>query len=177
MAEEVNEGQESPKRNLGGIIKIASAGAFVLVAGIAGVLVYKIFLSPILAPSDDEDAVVVEEIPLEPVHVIFESAFASVRREGDLPASTLVYGLTLECRDQETADLVNLFQPRFADMLNSLHGSKTRSELDDGERLKESIKKQALQKCNDLLRQLGGGDDLRVTAVLYSNFAVSDPSY
>lgn len=177
MTEEVNEEQESPKRNLGGIIKIASAGAFVLVAGIAGVFVYKLLLAPMLAPPDDaEGAVSVEEIPLNPVHVVFESSFASVRREGDLPASTLVYSLTLECRNQDTADLVILFKPRFTDMLIGLHESKTRSELDDAIRLKDSIKKQALQKCNDLLRQLSG-DDLKVTAVLYANFAVVDQPY
>lgn len=177
MAEEVKEDQESPKRDLSGIIKIAGAGVFVLLAGIGGMLTYRLVLAPMLTTSEDtEDGTPIEIIPLYPVHVVFEETFASVRREGDLPASTLVYGITLECWDQDTADLINLFKPRFTDMLNGLHESKTRSELDDASRLKDSIKKQGLQKCNDLLRQLGG-DDLRVTAVLYTNFAVADQGY
>jgi hypothetical protein len=95
-----------------------------------------------------------------------------------MPASILVYGVSVECNNAETATLVQTHLARFVDIINKLHDSRTRSELDNTLLMKESIQRQAVQKSNDLLRRLQEKprDDIKITAVLHQKFAVQDPA-
>lgn len=180
MAEEVDEGQEPQEpvaKKGGGIAKIAVPVLIVIVAGVGGFATFRFVIAPMLATSDevhiDEPA---SELPVTPTMVVLESSFVNVIREGDLPASTLLFGVTLECNNQATADLINAYLPRIIDMINKLHDSRTRAELDDVLVLKESIQRQALQKCNDVLKRLQPKPDpaIKVTAVFHHSFAVQD---
>lgn len=178
MSEEANEEQQQPEKgNRGNLITIVIALIVVIVAVVGGLLTYRLVIAPMLAPPEEAtEQEKYEEIPLNPVMVAFEDSFVNVMREQDLPASTLLFGVTLECTNQETADLIELHRVRFKDMISKLHDSRTRAELDDVLLLKESIQKQAKQKCNDLLKRLMGdaNPEMRITAVFHSTFAVQD---
>ncbi len=179
MAEEVNE--ERPEKEASGAVgKIILILGVVLVAAIAGLATYLFVLSPML----DEAAEVAaseqvsdeDPIPLEPVVVEFPQTPVNVIREGQAPASMLLFGVTLECENQETAALVTKHQARFRDMINKRHDSRTRSELDDVLLIKKSIQKQIKQKANDMLKQMQEepADNIRITAVFHHTFTVQD---
>lgn len=148
-----------------------------MLAVLAGLLTFRFVLTPMLAPPDMAALDEVEDlIPLAPVMLMFDTAFVNVIREGDYPASMLVFGVTLECMNQETADIIEYHKPRFIDMIIKMHDSRTRAELDDSLSLKNSIQRQAVQKCNDLLRrlQVSPDPDIKVTAVFHHSFTVQD---
>lgn len=180
MADEPKDQQQeeqSAARDFGPIIRMGMGAAAFLAAILAGLLVFRLVLAPMLAEPTvaelDEDY---EPIPLNPIPVRFDTSFVNVVREGDFPASTLMFGLTLECNNQIAADLVEMHRARFADMLIKLHDSRTRAELDDTLTLKNSIQRQALQKCNDLLVRLQDNPDpeAKITAVFHHTFTVQD---
>jgi hypothetical protein len=87
-----------------------------------------------------------------------------------------MYGVTLECNNQVTADLIMANMARFADMISKLHDSRLRSELDDLKTLKISIQNDIRQKSNAMLRQLQGkpNEDIMVTNVFHRTMIVDD---
>lgn len=176
MANEVqSQGEQASGGGFGRILLVV---AVVLVAAIAGLSTYLFVLAPMLKKPDAVvQAEVVEAMPANPVFIEFPQTPVNVIREGEMPASTLLFGVTLECNNPETAALVQAHRARFVDIINKLHDSRTRSELDDTLLIKESIERQALQKCNDLLRRLQDtpNDDIKITAVLHHTFVVQDP--
>ena len=180
MAEEAKE--EGPEPKSGGALgKIILVLGVVLVAAIGGLATYLFILKPML----EEAAEVVasergpdeDPIPIAPVMIEFPQTPVNVIRDGQSPAATLLFGVTLECENEATAALVRLHQARFVDMINKLHDSRTRSELDDVLLIKESIQRQALQKSNGILMRLQEkpADILRITSVLHHTFVVQDP--
>ena len=176
MADEINkEGAE--EESGGGVSKIILVLGVVLVAAIGGLSTYLFVLKPML--DDTEVALQVsseDAIPVAPVELEFPQTPVNVMREGQAPAATLLFGVTLECNNAETADLVSSHRARFVDMINKLHDSRTRSELDDTLLIKESIQRQALQKANDILTRLqeNPSESIRITSVMHHTFVVSD---
>lgn len=176
MADEVNE-EVAEERSGGGIGKIILVLGVVLVAAIAGLSSYLFVLKPML--DETEVAVQIDPediIPLAPAMVEFPATPVNVMREGQMPASTLLFGVTLECENALTAELVSAHRARFVDMINKLHDSKTRAELDDTFIIKESIQRQILQKANDILMrlQVESSESIRITAVFHHTFVVQD---
>lgn len=180
MAEEVNE-EEPEKKSSGALGKIILVLGVVLVAAIGGLGTYLLVLKPMLEEAAEvlvsEQASGEDPIPIAPVMIEFPQTPVNVIREGQAPAATLLFGVTLECENEATAVLVRMHQARFVDMINKLHDSRTRSELDDVLVMKESIQRQALQKSNDILMRLQDKPDdiIRVTSVLHHTFVVQDP--
>ena len=180
MAEE--EQEQQPKdgkdgKGAGALIRMGIVAFVVLGAAVGGFVTFQFVLAPMLADEDGgEEAEPKTTIPLNPVTIAFDDSFVNVMREDEAPASTLVYGVTLECNNQMTADVVEAYLPRFVDMIGKLHDSRTRSELDDVLSLKESIQRQALQKCNAMLKKMQDDPDpaIRITAVFHHTFAVQD---
>lgn len=178
-AVEVTETKKSGGK-LGLILMVV--GLLVAVGG--GLVVY--FL--VIAPRFAADETVVEDpmepkdvIPQNPVYYSFDAAYVNLMRDGDGPASTLLYKVNFECSDQATHALVHAYKQRFVDMLNKLHDSRTRAEVDDILLFKESVQRQALQKSNDILQQIIPPDVkekdrsmYRITAVLHDQCMVAD---
>lgn len=182
MAEDAKAKKEdAPEASGGGLGKILMPVGLLLVAAIAGLATYLFVLSPMLAEqveSEEAKASTDEMLPSAPVVIELPDSFVNVIRDGDMPSSILLYGVSIECNNAETAQLVEAHRARFVDIINKLHDSRTRSELDDTLLMKESIQRQAVQKANDLLRRLQEKpqDDIRITAVLHQKFAVQDPA-
>ena len=179
MAEEAKKTEE-PAEASGGISKLLLPVGLVLVAAIGGLATYLFVLSPMLAvdPNEEQARAAEDALPAQPVFVSLPDGFVNVIRDGEMPASILVYGVSLECNNDATALLVQTHLARFVDIISKLHDSRTRSELDDTLLMKESIQRQAVQKSNDLLRRLQEKprDDIKITAVLHQKFAVQDPA-
>ena len=118
---------------------------------------------------------------MDPLYIRFDDAFTNLMRDGDGPASTLLYKVTFECSNIETHDLINKYKTRFVDMISKLHDSRTRAEVDDILMFKEGVQRQALQRSNDILRKIIPEDvkekdraEYRVTAVLHEKCMVAD---
>ena len=180
MAEEVNE-ERPEKESSGAIGKIVLVLGVVLVAAIGGLTTYLFVLKPMLeeaaAVAASEQVSNEDPIPLMPVEVEFPQKPVNVIRDGQAPAAMLLFGVTLECENEATAELVRRHQARVVDMVNKLHDSRTRAELDDVLLIKESIQRQARQKGNDILRRLqeDPDDNIRITDVFHHTFVVNDP--
>ena len=180
MTDETQEAEapEASETGRGGrsFVKIGIFAAVILGAALAGFFVFRFVLAPMLGPQ--EEAGDSDEEPLgiiSPFTVAFDDGFVNLRREGDMSAATLLFGITLECSTQGTIDLIDLYKPRFTDLLHKLHDSRTREEVDDTLNFKKSVQKRALQKCNDLLKQIQGEEtDHFVTAVFHHALAVQD---
>jgi flagellar basal body-associated protein FliL len=170
MADEVKNEEAAAKGNP--IIRL------VLAAGAGGFATWLFVLAPMLASPDDEEGVAEAaepSIPLNPVMFAFEDAFVNVIMDAELPASTLVYGVTFECANQQTVALITTHKARFVDMLLKLHSGLHRKDLDAPTLIQESIQRQAIQKANDILRRLGADPaQIRVTAVFHHSFLVDD---
>lgn len=180
MAEEVNE-ERPEKESSGAIGKIVLVLGVVLVAAIGGLATYLFVLKPMLEEAAEvaasEQVSNEDPIPLMPVEIEFPQTPVNVIRDGQAPAAMLLFGVTLECENEATAELVRRHQARFVDMVNKLHDSRTRAELDDVLLIKESIQRQARQKGNDILRRLqeDPDDNIRITDVFHHTFVVNDP--
>lgn len=183
MAERADKVTAPPAKS-GGLGKILLPVGLVLVAAIAGLATYLFVLAPMLALEDsahgDELAHTEghhDDLPHHPETITLPDGFVNVIRDGEMPAAMLVYGVSIECNNHETRLLVETHLARFVDIINKLHDSRTRAELDDTLLIKESIQRQATQKVNDLLRRLQEKprDDIKITAVLHHKFAVQDP--
>ena len=180
MAEEVNE-EPPEEKSSGALGKIVLVLGVVLVASIGGLTTYLFVLKPMLEEAAEvaasEHASDEDPIPLAPVAIEFPQTPVNVIRDGQAPAATLLFGVTLECENEATAELVRRHQARFVDMINKLHDSRPRDELDDVLLIKESIQRQALQKSNDILMRLQEkpADVIRVISVFHHTFVVQDP--
>jgi flagellar basal body-associated protein FliL len=182
MADTQKEGQEAAIQP-GGAGKYVAGAVVVLLAAIGGLSTYLFALKPMLGSPDSATLAkstpksLPPDIASNPTAVVFEASPVYAVREGKQPASTLLFGMTFECNNAETAALVEKYKHRFQDMLMKLHDSRTRSELDDAVLLKESIQRQALQKANDMLQrlQVDPNPEIRITNVSYHMFMVSDP--
>lgn len=180
MTDEVEEAEspEAGEKAGGGrsFVKIGIFAGVILGAAIAGFLVFRFVLAPMLGPPEEGDESGEDSVGLiSPFTVAFDDGFVNLRREGDMSAATLLFGITLECSTQQTIDLIDLYKPRFTDLLHKLHDSRTRVEVDDTFNFKRSVQKVALQKCNDLLKQIQGEEtDHFVTAVFHHALAVQD---
>lgn len=178
MADEEIQEQTEEKPSGGGIGKIILVLVVALVAAIGGLATYLFVLKPMLEASAlVAEAVEEDPIPLAPVYIEFPQTPVNVIRDGEAPAATLLFGVTLECENEVTSQLVTRYQALFVDMINKLHDSRTRAELDDVLLIKESIQRQLMQKTNDLLKRLQGesADNIRITSVLHHTFVVQDP--
>lgn len=180
MTDEVQDAESPEAGETGGggrsFVKIGIFAGVILGAAIAGFLVFRFVLAPMLGPPEEGDESDEDFLGLiSPYTVAFDDGFVNLRREGDMAAATLLFGITLECSTQDTIDLIELYKPRFTDLLHKLHDSRTRAEVDDTLTFKKSVQKQALQKCNDLLKQIQGEEtDHFVTAVFHHALAVQD---
>lgn len=171
---------EAPKG--GGMGRILMLVGVVLIAAIGGLATYLFVLAPVLKDPAAEHEAKAEDtdehaLPEHAAMVELPNVVVNVMREGDAPAALLSFGVTLECNNEETAHLVEEHKARFVDIINKLHESRTRKELDDTLLIKESIQRQALQKVNELLRKLQHEpeESVKITAVLHQNFVVQDP--
>jgi len=169
---------EAPKG--GGMGRILLLVGVVLVAAIGGLATYLFVLAPVLKdPEAHAEAKAHDEqsLPEKPVPIDLPNVVVNVMREGDGPAALLSFAVTIECNNQETADIVEAHKARFVDIINKLHDSRTRKELDDTLLIKESIERQAMQKTNELLTKLQKkpSEEIKITAVLHQNFVVQDP--
>lgn len=174
MADEVKSEEAPAKGNP--VIRIVLVGVLVLTAGAGGFATWVFVLAPMLeSPEADTVEAAEPSIPLNPVMFPFEDAFVNVIMDADLPASTLVYGVTFECANPETIALVTAHKARFVDMLLKLHSGLHRKDLDAPMLIQESIQRQALQKANDILKRLGADPKVvRITAVFHHSFLVDD---
>ncbi len=180
MAEEAKEEEPEPKSG-GALGKIILVLGVVLVAAIGGLATYLFVLKPMLEEAAEvassQQASDEDPIPIAPVAIEFPQTPVNVMREGQAPAATLLFGVTLECENEATAAIVRMHQARFVDMINKLHDSRTRSELDDVFVIKDSIQRQALQKANDILMRVQEKPDdiIRIVSVFHHTFVVQDP--
>jgi flagellar basal body-associated protein FliL len=186
MADKKEKQAEVPQKGGGGGMgRLIMMAGVVLVAAIGGLATYLFVLAPVLKdPAAEHGEAHAEEhgeedhVPHHAEMIELPTVVVNVIREGDGPAPYLQFGVTLECSDHATAQLVERYKARFVDIINKLHDSRTRKELDDTLLIKESIQRQAMQKTNELLKKLQEkpSDDVKITAVLHHTFVVQDPS-
>jgi flagellar basal body-associated protein FliL len=177
MADEEQVDVEQTQQSSAWIWKAIIIVVVVLVPAVAGFVTFKMVVEPMtvvetpVEPEEPED-----KIPLTAQTVSFEETFATViMPDPNIPASLLLFRVSLECANPETAVLVTAHQARFSNMLTQLHSFRTREELNDP-LVKESIQKQALQKANDILRRLQEtfNPNIRITGVFHDRFAIQD---
>lgn len=153
----------------------------ILLAVAGGLLVYYFVIAPKFA--DPGEVEVVDDptdfIPEVPQYYEFEPAYVNLMREGDDAADTLMYAVTFECADTATLTMVETHKARFTDMLNKLHGSRTREEVDDIVAFQESVQRQAKQKANAMLTELDQNSEMAegpfvVTAVFHTQCMVAE---
>ncbi len=145
----------------------------ILTFAIIGLVVFRFVIQPRLETDPNKQAATANQ---NTVIVPFEEAFTTVIMPSEnMLASTLLYKVSIECSNQETADLVTGHMPRFVAMIRKLHSYKTRAELDDP-LVEESIRKQILQEGNALLDELQGGENPknRIVAVYHEKFYIQD---
>lgn len=182
MADEEVAGAPDADKGKSPVIKLVILGVMILMAAGVGFATWSLVLKDLVQPPDLEEVEVATtsdfEIPMYPVYFEMPDAFVQLQREGvDYAASLFTYKVSLECNNQATADFIDMRLPRFQGMIQELHLNLTRAEMDLGLSLQKSIQRQALQKCNDMLRQMQGDaidEEIRITAVLHTQWAVSD---
>lgn len=179
MAEETQEQNPPENKGGGGVVKMLIALVLIAAAAGGGFATYSVLLAPMLADAEGEEEPMApkEYIPVAPVPVEFPEDFKNVIMDDpNIPASTLLYGVTLECNNQLTADLIAAHMARFVDMVATLHESRLRSELNDMRTFKKGIQSQIRQKANDILRQVQAApsEDIMVTNVYHRVIHVED---
>lgn len=184
MADKKEKPAETPAKG-GGMGRLLMMAGVILVAAIGGLATYLFVLAPVLkdphaehGEAHAEEHGEEEHIPHHAVNVQLPTVVVNVMREGDGPAPLLQFGVTLEVSNHATELTVEQYKARFVDIINKLHDSRTRKELDDTLLIKESIQRQALQKCNELLKKIQDkpNDENKITAVLHHTFVVQDPA-
>ena len=117
-------------------------------------------------------------IPPTPVNHTFDMVTVNLMRKGDESAAILLYQISFECANEATLGFITAYEPRFIDMINNLHASRTRDELDDILQFKLSVRRQAKQKANDMLAQMipenYKGDIPMVTGVYHKQCMATD---
>ncbi|MBI4560293.1 MAG: hypothetical protein HY706_22115 [Candidatus Hydrogenedentes bacterium] len=164
------------------VTKLLIWGGTAVVAIVAAGATYQFALAPMLK-TEEKPAAPQEVDPnaISPTAatVDFDESFANViMPDTNMLASLLVFKVSFECSNPETAAIVTVFKTRFNDMITQVHSFRTRQELNDPS-VKESIQKQILQKSNDTLKKIQEGQGnvdpkIRITAVFHDRFAVQD---
>ena len=195
MAEPKAEQQASAKAKTN-LMPIIIGLSSVLVAVIIAVVVFNFVLRPRLAdPTIPVEPKHESEIPATAVTVPFDEAFTTVIMPSpDIPASTLLYKVSLECSNAAAAAKVKANVPRFPAIIRKFHSYRSRQELDDP-LVEQSIAKQIQQEANKILKELpapsasgGGGHgeaeapeiseeelkESRISAVFHEKFFVQD---
>jgi flagellar basal body-associated protein FliL len=177
MADEVSPPEPQPSG--GGLLRTAGMiAAIVVLAGLSGLAAYAFVLAPLLRSEITLEAAA-DTIPISAVEVPFETTYVNLLMPSeDMPASMLLFAITLSCANQATADIIRLHRARFSDVIMKLHDGRTRSEvMSDPRVLKESIQKQVVQETNQVLRRLQGNqvnEHIRVIDALHTQFYASD---
>lgn len=176
MADEEKAEAAESKGSSGLILKIAIIAAIIIVPATAAVVTYRLVLAPILAENAPTPEPEESKIPPTAQTSTFDQSFVTViMPDPNVPASLLLFSVSFECANLETAALVEGHKARFNDMVTQLHSFRTREELNDP-LVKESIQRQARQKANAILARLQDRPDpnIRITAVFHDRFAVQD---
>ena len=171
---------EQPKSPRGGLKKKLLALAMALaVPALAAAGVYYFVVHPMLT---QEEARAGEEagdrISESAVTISMDESFATVNMSNtNIPASLLLFKVSLECANPETAELVRRHEVRFVDMINGLHSFRKREALNDA-RVKEEIQQEAIRRANAILERLPKMEspnvEYRITDVFHERFAVQD---
>lgn len=172
-----DEQHASPR---GGLKKKLLALAMALVVpALAAAGVYYFVVHPMLtqeeARAGEEGA---DRISESAVTLSMDESFATVNMsDTNIPASLLLFKVSLECANSETAELVSRHEARFVDMINGLHSFRKRETLNDA-RIKEEIQQEAVRRANAILERLPNTDnpnvEYRITDVFHERFAVQD---
>lgn len=146
-----------------------------VVAAGAGIAVYALVLAPKLSgeapPEHPKD-----KIPHTAKDIDFgEDVITLPQTDPNIPASILLYNISMKCSNEETLKLVEEDKAYFKEMLADLHRYKKREELDDPV-VKENIKKEALKKANERLEklQVEPNEEIKVLEVTHTKFMVAD---
>ncbi len=172
--------QPAPKSSKLPLILMA-AGA-ICVAIVAGVAVFVFVLRPRLTAEPPKTGEGAHGKAAQAVTVSFDESYATVIMPSpDLPASTLLYKVTLECSGPKTAEKINSNKARFTAKIRELHSYKNRKELDDP-LVEQGICRQIQEEANKILKQIPdlpeakkeSTEESRVTAVFHEKFFVQD---
>ncbi len=156
--------------------KLTIIACAILVPAAAAAALYIFVLDPAMSGVEADASEPGDRISAEAVTLSFEESFTTVIMSNpNIPASLLLFQVTLECANADTAAVISRHQPRFRDMLTQLHSFRTREELNDPQ-VKESIQRMARDRANELLQRLPAdpAKDLRVTDVFHERFAIQD---
>jgi flagellar basal body-associated protein FliL len=146
-----------------------------IVAAAAGIAVYALVIAPKLS-GKEPPAPPKDKIPLTAKNIDFgEDIITLPQTDKNVPASMLLYNVSLKCSHEEAVKLIEDDKAYFKEMIANLHRSKTRAELDDPV-VMENIKKEALKKANQRLEklQVEPKEEIKVLEVSYSKFTVVD---
>lgn len=217
MADNPKQAAEAqPAAKGGGIGKMVMYVAMMTVPAILAVGVYMFFIAPKTggdpghetaadgAEGNDEhadvDDAVSDVLPNTATEVPFESSYVTtIMSDPTMPASLLIFDVTLVCLNPETAAIIEAKKDHFKALINDLHSFKKREELINDPTIKSAIEKQIVKDCNIKLLQLknttvasaagggahGGGEEaadssshgevkLRVLQALHKQFLVQD---
>ncbi len=181
MAEEneKNEEEEGGKKKGGKLGLIIMLVAILLAAG-GGFAVYKMVIAPKFAdeemPAEPEEPT--NPIPLNPINYEFAMSTVNLMRDSDGESGILLYQVSFECNDDLTQTTVDNYKPRFVNMINKLHASRTRDEVDDILQFQLSVQRQMKQRANDMLKELTPqdyeGPPMMVTGVYHISCMATD---
>lgn len=165
--------EQAPEQSGSPVVRgLIFGGIVVLTAAIAGLLVFRFLLQPMLAPAE---AGAPEGLPPGMITYDFPEMNVSVIPDDpEFPTPILIFQVAVACKNPLTAELIAANRSWFMSMLNDVHQYKTKSELNDPQ-VKESMRRQAMQKANALLGELAPGQDVEVIRVLHTKYFVYDP--
>ena len=180
MAEDNENNAEEEGKKKGGKLGLIIMLVIILIAAGGGFAVYKMFIAPKFA--DEEMLPEPEEpknpIPLMPFNYEFAMSTVNLMRDSDGESGILLYQVSFECNDELTKITVETYKPRFADMINKLHASRTRDEVDDILQFQLSVQRQMKQRANDMLKEMTPedyeGPPLLVTGVYHISCMATD---
>jgi len=197
MAEPSKEEAKPSAKGKSSLTPIIIGAVAVLGAVIVAVVVFNFVLRPRLTDAKPPEPEKKEsDIPATAVTVPFDEAFTTVLMPSpDMPASTLLYKVSLECSNAAAAAKVKANMARFTSIIRKFHSYKSRQELDDP-LVEQSIAKQIQQEANKVLKELpmpaaaggegghgesGGAEisekdieEARISAVFHEKFFVQD---
>lgn len=146
-----------------------------IVAAGAGIAVYALVLAPKLS-GEEPPKPPKDKIPMTAKDIDFgEDVITLPQPDKNIPASMLLYNISMKCANEETLKLVEEDKAYFKEMLADLHRYRKREELDDPA-VKEEIKKEALKKANERLEklQVEPNEEIKVLEVTHTKFTVVD---
>ncbi|MBI5095118.1 MAG: hypothetical protein HZB26_22115 [Candidatus Hydrogenedentes bacterium] len=161
--------------------KIGLYAGVAIVAAVLAVAVFLFVIKPKLTAEPGAEGAVEEKggkgkeaEVITPVQ--FDPAMTTIlMNDPNVPASILMFQVSMECANAETAELVKQHKSKFAAMLSELHSYRHREELNDPA-TKKSIEKVALQKANDILQQYLVKPDpkIKIVDVFHESWVVED---